>query len=156
MHAAMYDYVEDLQKEFEDAEAKGKPRKRFPTSPHITLLIREISVMALIDTGSQITCLSETFFREISKQEKYPTLPVTNVMVISAIGKNKIPVRNQTLLTLQVAEITIRTVFLIIPNLTSKMILGNDWLFDNRAVLDYDLCEMRITGVKLPENYLHY
>ena len=156
MHAAMYDFVEDLQKEFEDLEGKEKQKKRFPTSPHITLFIKEISVMALIDTGSQITCVFEIFFQEISRLEKYPTLPVSNFMVISAIGKKKSPVRHQTLLPLKIANMTIRSVFLIIPNLTSKMILGNDWLFDNRAVLDYDLCEMRIAGTKTSENYLHY
>ena len=41
----------------------------------------------LLDSGSQITCISETFFKYLNEIAKMSVFPVSNVMVSPAFGK---------------------------------------------------------------------
>lgn len=57
-------------------------------SPEILISIGNVKLLALIDTGSVINGLSETWFNEnYNKIGNYETLSVTNTVIVSAVGK---------------------------------------------------------------------
>lgn len=49
-------------------------------------------------------------------------LPVSNVLVMSAVGRKTTTVKKQVFLCMEIGEIVVEHVFLIIPNLTTDMI----------------------------------
>lgn len=106
--------------------------------PFIFGNVEGIPVSILVDTGSQITCISEKLFRRLESQGKFDILPVSNILVLPAIGKKATPVKKQILIEVKIGDIVSRCALLVLPGLTNEMIFGNDWLSINRAVLDYN------------------
>lgn len=103
-------------------------------------------VDALIDSGSQITCMSEDFYKELILKTVVEELPTTNMQVITAISQKKTTIKKQIRVTFHISTMKYDSIFLIIPHLSSKIIFGNDWLFNNKIVLDYEKESIIIDG----------
>lgn len=95
-------------------------------------------VRCLIDTGSDITCISETFWETIKAKTRdhIALLPVKPIQIRGAVGQKSTKVQQMVLLPLNMHGILIETTFLIVPNLIRAMILGFDWLKLNNMVIN--------------------
>lgn len=69
---------------------------------------------------------------------KLEELPVSNVLVSTAIKKKKTAVRRQIYLQIEIDEMIIKCTLLVIPFLASDIILGNDWMSKNRTIINFD------------------
>ena len=65
-------------------------------------------------------------------------MPVSNMMVSTAIGSRNITVKKQILLELECDGIKINHICLIIPYLSTDIILGNDWNLKNGIIINYN------------------
>lgn len=63
--------------------------------PYIVITIFDDEINALIDTGSQLTCISEKYYEKLKERREFNELPVSNIMVVSAFGKKSSTVRKQ-------------------------------------------------------------
>ena len=84
-----YEFVDDLEEEIElnsDQRERNIFRKINP-SPHLLLEIKHLTTWALLDTGSQITTMSESFYDKLKEKYKLNVLPVSKIFVSTAIGK---------------------------------------------------------------------
>lgn len=134
-----FDFIEDLYRDVEgDFSQPNKSRTSIDRCPHLKIDIFGIQIDALIDTGSQVTCVSENLYMKIKDKTVINELPVNNVQVVSAITKKGTAVRRQILLEMNVGNVRLKYVFLVIPFLTNEVILGNNWLRDQGAVIDYN------------------
>lgn len=123
-----FDFIDELEKDIDgDWSQPNKPRTIIVKCPHLKIQIFDKHVDALIDTGSQVTCISETLYQQLKDDRVLRELPVNNVQVVSAVTKKCTAVRKQVLLEIIIDGYKTNYVFLIIPYLTSEMILGNDW-----------------------------
>ena len=75
-----------------------------------------------------MTCISESFHNYLRKMRRMVELPVTNMVVLTAVKNKPTPVRKQVMLEMRVRFRVIPTVFLVIPHLSKNLILGSDWL----------------------------
>lgn len=73
----------------------------------------------------------------MKKHFKLVDLPVTNIIVTTAIGKKPTSVKKQVYLEIAFGTCVLTATFLVVPFLTSYLILGNDWLYDNKVIIDY-------------------
>lgn len=100
--------------------------------PEINFKLDQFLVKALIDTGSQITCMNEDYFYNfISKLKgvKVDALPVLNLYVTSAINKRSKPIRKQIILLVNVSDKIQTTIHAyLVPELTQNFIIGMDLL----------------------------
>ena len=64
-------------------------------------------------------------------------LPVSNVTVSTAIGKKLTSVKKQILIQFEIGDCIVSSIFLVIPFLSSDIILGNNFLLKNGIVIDY-------------------
>lgn len=108
-----------------------------------------MKVSALLDTGSQVTCISEEFFKQLNMKTNLETLPVSKVMVIPAIGKKSVTVRQQVFLELNLGNQKILYSCLVIPHLCNQLILGNDWLLKNHVIVDYKNRTLEVNGIRI-------
>ena len=83
------DHVDELEQgiiEKTDSQRESKINK-IPLSPHLLLKFKVIETWTLIDTGSQITAISEIFYEKLNKNGKLLEMPVSNMIISTAIGK---------------------------------------------------------------------
>ncbi|XP_023028732.2 retrovirus-related Pol polyprotein from transposon 17.6 [Leptinotarsa decemlineata] len=106
--------------------------------PTIEIEIEGTKQWVLVDTGSQVTCISQTFANQLLElNPELPKLP-TNVLTVSgALGKQKDHVREQLYVSFAVGNrIKFDYPCLVIPSLSRKIIFGCDWLNKFNANLD--------------------
>lgn len=112
------------------------------------------SVVALVDTGSDVTCISSAFWENSIRKlnEQVPLLPVKAVQIRGAIGQKSSKIQQMVLLPIAFDTVTIETSFLIVPNLVHSVILGFDWLKLNRASIQ--LISSVESGITIEEHNL--
>lgn len=108
-----------------------------PSCPRVIVCIFSVPALALIDTGSQITAISEEFYIYLLKHNSFSELPVSNIVIFTAIGRKPTSVKKQILCDLIMGENKFQSGFLVVSGLSNPLILGNDWLQQHNAVIDY-------------------
>ena len=96
--------------------------------PNIFVKIQGVKTEALIDTGSEVTCISEHFFENNkNKLINCKILPIVGTSVIGATGVKPMKLKHQIYAYLNINEMY-SCVFIIIPKLNKNCILGIDVL----------------------------
>lgn len=97
-------------------------------APFVDIEIEENTYKVLIDSGSDITAISEDFYKEISKEKQLPIIPVTAMSFSVAVGTKKHRVKRQVLLTAKIKGCEFDINSFVIPGLNQNIIFGSDWL----------------------------
>lgn len=118
--------------------------------PKMQVKIGENKIKCICDTGSQITCISEEFEEKIDKKIK-ECLPISNIVIRGAFKARTVRVKKQISTTLEVGPLKLKTIFLVVPNLTSDMILGSNWFKENKVIIDYKNSKISINDVVFSE-----
>ena len=83
------------------------------------ILIGGVLTTALIDTGAEVTCISEEFINQNKERlRECPTLPVNGVTLIGPIEGKAIRLRRQIYADVQLPNYMIQVVFLVVPKLS--------------------------------------
>jgi len=115
--------------------------ERMVKRPELHVEIFGISTSALLDSGASISAVSEQFFATLKSQtntaSKLSTLPVTGVTISTAIQGRSKKITRQVYVPLSVFGHEAPGIFLVIPHLSTEMILGDDWLTQYGVILNY-------------------
>lgn len=130
-----------------DSEKEDATRARKMSCPTISLEVFGEATEALIDSGSEITAVSEQFFKVVSKSTNgLPILPVVGITVRGAVGTKEQKIKQQVLLKVIVeATMEMDIVCLVVPGLVRPMVLGCDWLSQYKARLDFIASLLTVT-----------
>ena len=111
--------------------------------PNIYAKIQGIKTDALIDTGSEITCISESFFENNKNTFKNCKIfPIVGTSVVGATGAKPIRLKHQLYADLSVNDETYSCIFIVIPNLNKNCILVIDASKLNEIMVnDYECAE---------------
>ena len=105
--------------------------------PEIDVQLQETLIKALVDTGSQVTCLSEEFYnKNFQKFQKCPTLPVVGTVIRGATGLRSTRLNKQIFATTTIGDISLDIVYLVVPKLARDCILGIDTLKEFGFLID--------------------
>lgn len=120
--------------------------------PRIVIEIAGIKVNALIDTGSEITCISKNFFdRNEEILKRYPIIPIVGHAVRGAATKNYIPLKIQVMVITKIsAELVDYIIFIVVPELNEDCILGYDTMRNYKVNID---CDREVIRFKIPDSY---
>ncbi|VVC27451.1 Aspartic peptidase, active site,Ribonuclease H-like domain,Ribonuclease H domain,Aspartic peptidase, partial [Cinara cedri] len=111
--------------------------------PELNITIFENLCRALIDTGASVSAISEHYF--LSLKSTIPTdqslsiLPVTSVTISTAVESRSRRVTQQVLIPFFINKIAADCIFLVVPRLSTPMILGTDWLTDHLVDIRYSV-----------------
>ena len=102
--------------------------------PDIYVVCEGLKIMALLDTGSDITCISEALYKEIKGlNNKIPLIPVKGFQIRGAVGQRSAKISNQTILNVELTPgLKLDIPFLIVPGLVRSIILGFDFMKQNK------------------------
>ncbi|VDH98642.1 Hypothetical predicted protein [Mytilus galloprovincialis] len=96
----------------------------------------DYSSLALIDTGSSISCINHSML----KNSKFSTLALEKPKItkIEGAGGAKHQVTGQITVEFSINKFSFTQTFYVIPALRQSMILGTDFLAKNRACIDWE------------------
>ena len=136
----LYDFINELERDIVQNKDQQKLSKinKIPLSPQLLIRVFDIETWALLDNGSQITLVSENFRNKLRSKIAIPEMPVTNVMVFTAIGSKNTSVKKQILVEFECDGRKYNQICLVIPYLSNDIILGNDWNLSNGTVINYN------------------
>lgn len=126
-----------MDREFLMTEETEVVRHKYQECPEIQCEIGSKKVDVLIDTGSQVTCVNEGFFKENFKGNRWPTLPVNNCQVYGALGRKCQKIVQQTCIPIKINNRTTDIITLVVPKLIHNFIIGVDMLYEWRAVINF-------------------
>jgi transposase InsO family protein len=118
--------------------------------PEIIIKVDGKELKAIIDTGSEATCISESAFYELV--ERIPNLlilPVVGVKIVTATTKKSKNITRQVFLPVKLEKLELDVVCLVVKDLISDVILGMDWITDNRVMLDFTRGQISVLGTVL-------
>lgn len=117
-----------------------------PQCPEFDVRVNGIDVRALIDTGSQVSAVSEIFYKaNFERLSQCPTLPLTAVTVTSATEKKATKVSRQFYAMIQLQQVSGACTLLVVPKLTVDCIIGIDFLYKLRTKLDLENYEITLS-----------
>lgn len=112
--------------------------------PIITVKVNDKTYNAIVDTGSSQTCISEEVYNELRQGDDVEELPVVGVRIYNPIGNKYVQIKKQIEVAIEIDKRKIDTIFLVIPQLSTEMIIGSEWLYKNRCVIDYEKVAIRM------------
>lgn len=112
--------------------------------PVVQAKVESIDTIILIDSGSQLNCISQNFLNKIKAEINVPTLPINNVTIVGALKGKVQKVREQVFLKCLLGEIKFNCVCVVVPALSRNIILGCDWLLHHSVKLCFD--GMKLSG----------
>ena len=105
--------------------------------PELDVLLNEIPVKALIDTGSQINAVSAEWYHLNKKRlGNIPVLKITNLIIKGAVGKKSNKITQQIMLAIKIGEYVADAVFIVVPNLIRGCIVGINLLQEGRCIIN--------------------
>jgi len=109
--------------------------------PELSLVIYDKPFNALLDSGASVSAISEEIFasikRSIPERQQLLILPVTGVTISTAVKGRSRKVTTQVLIPFSIFGNTTDCICLVVPHLATSIILGDDWLTQNKVCLDY-------------------
>lgn len=126
----------------ENEEEKQQTR---PKCPILDISINGIKTSALIDTGSQISAISdELYFAQKQVFDTCPILPLTGVTVTTATGGKRTKVTKQIYVEISHDKAKEPATILVVPKLTFSCIIGIDYLHKLRTQIDLEKYAMTV------------
>ena len=134
-----YDILGDLKNDVvQDGNAEVVPTvSKLEKCLMLIVTVFNFPVSALVDTGSQVTRISEEFHDYLMQHGDILELPVTNCILLTAIGKKPTRIKKQVLLNIRIGTCEKLVTFLVVPGLSNKIIFGNNCLLDDEVILDF-------------------
>lgn len=94
-------------------------------------------IRCLIDTGSEVSCISEELFEWLQSRGdvQLPSLPVKPIQIRGAVGQKSLKIQQLCSIEIKIQEVIFDTGLLVVPRLTVPVILGFDWLLSYKAII---------------------
>jgi len=119
--------------------------------PKISINLFNSKQTALLDSGGSVSAISEDLFHIVSlhpDQHKIPLFLLTSISLTTALSNKTVKIKAQVYLTFSVQDHKTHDIFLVVPQLSTPLILGTDWLLENGVTIDYNKKEISILSVK--------
>lgn len=140
--------VPTIESVFEEDSQKNETKDY---RSEISIKVFEYEIDGLIDTGSDLTCISEDFWLELESKRKgtIQLMPIKPIQIRTAVGHKSMDIKNSVLLPLRLGSLVIDTLLLIVPKLVNHIILGFDWLKLNEISISI---EQQVGGLVINRN----
>lgn len=108
-----------------------------PSLPEIKVRIYDMEITCLIDTGAQVTAIASDIFDKLKSKvgDIMKVIQVPNIQLKGAIGQRSQKVNKLVLLPIEIGEDVIHSPCLVVEKLIRPIILGFNWLQDNKVRL---------------------
>lgn len=120
--------------------------------PEIEITLYNVRYNALLDSGASVSAISEHLYKILKNDPlklEVPTFPLTCILLTTAIQGKTIRVSSQVYLTFNINDIIFHAIFLVVPLLSTPLILGSDWLQENHVNISYEHKEITLASCNI-------
>ena len=112
---------------------------RKSTSMHVRVKVNGIELLALTDSGGEVTIIPYRTWKKVTHGVTQPMLrPVQNVEILDFTGKRKKGIRGSSILVVQFGDVEVTTEVLVIDDMNEEMLLGLDFLSQLDAIISFE------------------
>ena len=122
--------------------------------PRLIVFTHNVPRPSLVDTGSEITCMSEKYYEYLKLHADLNEFPVSNVVLFTAVGKKPTAIRRQVLLDVGVGNDLYPTTLLVVPRLSTNIIIGNDWFHRNDVIINYREKSITVNNTRITDSFV--
>lgn len=113
-------------------------------SPTIKAEIGQRIVEVLVDSGAQVSAVSEKFLRQLEQNGMVlPRLPVVGIVVGGAIGSDKQRIVEQAMIPVKLSHRMVEVNCVVVPKLTRDVIIGCDFMHKYDVKIDFQRMVMQ-------------
>lgn len=106
--------------------------------PVVNAVFEALPTSILIDTGSQVSCISQDFATQLRQAGyKFDVLPASGATIVGALSRRSQKVVEQVYLKCKIQDVEFLQVYLVVPSLIRNVILGCDWMADHKIHIDF-------------------
>jgi len=119
--------------------------------PEIQIQLFNAPYDALLDSGASVSAISENLFKTLKNdpaKHDIPLFPLAGILLTTALSHKSVKIKSQIYLTFKIQNYETHGVFLVVPQLSTSLILGTDWLLDNGVKIDYDKKQITLLPLK--------
>lgn len=109
-----------------------------PIHPIVSVKIGKINLSAVLDSGSPVSVISEVTFKKYQNLLNGPILPLHCTKIRGVISSKPVEIRQQTYAEFLCQGHLFSANLLIVPRLTTQIILGVDFLSKYKVILDFN------------------
>ena len=112
--------------------------EKLNSCPRVPICIGNQHIPAVIDTGSQISLLTEDLYYKLrSEGVEGLEVGVQNAVLVSAFGNKTKCMRVQAMMPILIDDIVVDHIFLISPQLLTQALLGVDFCRMNNIIINF-------------------
>ena len=151
------EFIKDLCWDVEGNEGSAEVEGNSPIiSPGVRVEIFSQSHEMLIDSGSEVTCISEAAYTIFKKDNKFPELPVSNLAVYVAVGRKTVKIARKVYLNVKIWKFQINYSFLVVTGLSTDLIMGADFLRTYGGIINFQNETFKLMGELIPKEFITY
>ena len=115
---------------------------------YVTVHVNGIKATAMINTGANVSLIDKLELNRIQAENKtvIPTLPINNIVLIGATGRQNKTIRNQIQLEISSNGETIPMIFLVASGLPFNLLIGCDILRRYAAIIDMSRAKVSLNS----------
>ena len=114
--------------------------------PEINVSLNGNIVESLVDTGSEVTAISEKFYNEnLEYFESCPTLPLCGKFIKAATGSKSASLKLQVMIPTQINNLKMYLIYIVVPKLIKDCIIGIDSQEKLKMIINTEAKEIKIT-----------
>lgn len=117
-------------------------KQKFSCYPLINVSVGTTAFIAVLDSGSPVSVISEDVYGKYREILECPTLPLRKIKIQGAISSKSVDVKQQICLDFKCQGHDFTANLLIVPLLSTQIILGNDFLNAHKAILNFNDAEV--------------
>lgn len=121
--------------------------------PEIEISIFNNPYTALLDSGVSVSAMSENVYNLLKNDPSklsIPSFPLTGIFLKTAITNKSVKINSQIYVNFNINNFNTHAIFLIVPHLSTPLILGTDWLLENDISLNYKNREISLPPPHTP------
>lgn len=119
---------------------------QFNKCPTIDITLNGIKVNALIDSGSEVTAISEKFYNEnLDAFKSCATLPLCGKFIKTATGNKSTRLKLQVMISTKLKNFSLYLIYIVVPNLIKDCVIGYDSQKKLKMLFDAGLKEITFT-----------
>ena len=102
----------------------------------VKVRVGHVSVSALVDSGADITAMSSNLFKRAKLHQNYTILPTT--LPVKGVTGTHLRILGKSTIPIHIGGLTMYQQFLITENIGHDLILGVDFLKQQKSQIDFD------------------
>ncbi|XP_036140842.1 uncharacterized protein LOC118644959 [Monomorium pharaonis] len=127
----------EILNDVSEASDKDQSANRGKPAPYVQVVLRNIRVTALVDTGAQISAITMDLFDRLNSDAiPLRIIPIRKFLLRGAFNDKGQPIANRVQLEFKIKDREFIHEFYVVKNLSYQMILGIDFLIEQAAILE--------------------